>query len=234
MTPEAFAEQLKETLGDTLRAVILFGSAAGGDHMGRRSDYNVLLVAQRLGINQLRAMTGPVEVWTQRGNPPPLLFTEKRLRQSCDTFPIELLDMKQSHRVLLGEDVLLGLEVSRANLRHQVEFELKGKLIKLREDYLLTRGRARAVLGLLVASLSPLLAVFRAALRLYEGQAPADKLEALALLARHIPFDPKPFDNVARLKAGTADGETIQPEALFEQCLAQLEVVVDAIDALEG
>jgi hypothetical protein len=39
---------------------------------------------------------------------------------------------------------------------------------------------------------------------------------------------------VARLKAGPADGETIQPEALFEQCLAQLEVVVDAIDALEG
>ena len=68
------------------------------------SNYNVLLVVDGLGVAELNALSKPALQWAKAGNRPPLLFTRGQLKASADVFPIELLDMRQSHRVLFGED----------------------------------------------------------------------------------------------------------------------------------
>ena len=55
-------------------------------------------------------------------------------------FTIELLDMQQHHRVLFGEDMVQGLQISMHVHRVQVEYELREKLILLRQQILLTSG----------------------------------------------------------------------------------------------
>ena len=42
MSPEELTDQLKAIYKDNLKSVVLFGSAAAGDHAGKRSDFNVL------------------------------------------------------------------------------------------------------------------------------------------------------------------------------------------------
>jgi hypothetical protein len=231
MTPETLTEQLKSDLGEDLRSVILYGSAAAGDHVGKHSDYNILVVTTKLDTNLLTAMSGTTGRWVRKGNPPPLMFTRDRLSKSADVFPIELLDMKGTHRVLHGEDVLKDITVSRDNLRLELEHELKGKLIKLREQFLLTKGKSRAVVDLMIDSLSTFLVLFRAALRLYQAEVPQHKLEALQALGKHITFDADVFETIYRLKAEGGKGKDGDTEALFERYLVAVEAVTDAVDA---
>src|SRR5262245_9574028 len=129
MTPEQFSEQVRQAMPAGVRSVILYGSAAAGEHLTERSDYNILIVLDKLELPELTALAGPTEAWVEEGNQPPLLFTVESLRESADVFPIELLDIRDSHKVLVGEDMVAGLAISDANLRRQVESELRGKLI---------------------------------------------------------------------------------------------------------
>ena len=231
MKPEQLVEKLLKVQPLILRSVILYGSAVTGDFVKKRSDYNVLVIAEHLGVAELRALSAVARRWVKAGNPPPLLFTLDRLKQSADVFPIEILDMKAANRVLHGEDVLSTIPVSEVNLRHQVESELKGKLIQLREAYLITGGRPRDVVEVLVRSIASFLVLFRAVLRLYQVDAPARKLNALAALAQQIPLDPNPFETVEALKEGRIKVRKVNADALFGDFLKTVETVVDAIDS---
>lgn len=230
MTPEQLVDQLKQARLEALRSVVLYGSAAAGDFVPKTSNYNVLVVVDRLGLAELDTLSKLALRWAREGNRPPLLFTPAELQRSADSFPIELLDIRQSHRVLYGEDPTVNVNADRAHLRLQLERELKEKLLALREGYLLAAGRPRPILRLLTSSVAGLLVLFRAALRLFQEDVPAGKLDALRLLAERIPFDPQPFVEVDDLKHRRRRARGVAASALFESCLKTVEEVVEAIE----
>jgi len=229
MTPQQLTHQLRAACGERLRSVVLYGSAATGDHTGKRSDYNVLVVLDRIGLDELKGLSKTTRSWVKAGNPAPLLFTEERLAKSTDVFPIEISDIKRSHKVLFGEDLLAGLTVHEENLRWQLESELKSMKMGLRQRYLLTTGKPRHVKELLIQSLTSLLVLFRAALGLYQSDVPTRKLDALVALAKHVPFDTRPFETIDQLKQGRKVPGAV-PDELFADCLRITEAVVDAVD----
>lgn len=231
MTPEKLVEELKHACPAGLRSVILYGSAAAGDHVGKQSDHNVLVVTKDLGIDTLNALSKVATAWAKAGNPAPLLFTEERLAQATDVFPIELLDIRECRNVLYGEDVVAGLEIDTKNLRLEIEHELRGKLIHLRQSYLLTQGKPRAVADLMTQSLSTFLVLFRAALRLLDETVPTKKFEALEKLSTHLGFDVSVFQTVQNLKAGVIKIKDVEMEPLFSNYLKTIECVIDAVDA---
>lgn len=231
MKPEKLTQELEKACGAGLKSVILYGSAAAGDHSGKKSDYNVLVVVDQLDIDTLNALAKPASAWAQAGNPAPLLFTEERLAKATDVFPIELLDITECHQVLFGSDAVQGLEISTENLRLQIEHELRGALIRLRQSYLLTQGKAKAVVELMTGSLSTFLVLFRAALRLFEETVPQKKFQALEKLAEHLTFDATVFQTVQSLKEGSKKAKDIDVPALFNNYLKTVECVIDAVDA---
>ncbi len=230
MKPEQWVEQLKQAMPAGLRSVVLYGSAATGDHLAGKSDYNILIVTDRLGLAELDALSKPAVAWAKAGNRPPLLFTPQQLRDSADAFPIELSDMQQSRKILFGDDLLADVVIKPEHLRLQLEHDLKARLLQLRERYLLTRGKPGPVAELLTSSLSTFLVLFRATLRLYQSDVPSRKLEALDALARHVGFDAQVFLTVHALKEGRCKRRDVSPVALFEQYRTTIEQVVDAVD----
>ena len=54
---------------------MLYGSAVAGDFVAGTSNYNVLVVLDRLGLAELNALAKPVLRWAKAGHRPPLLFT---------------------------------------------------------------------------------------------------------------------------------------------------------------
>ncbi len=229
MKTEECVAVLQETYGNKLVSVVLYGSVVAGDYAEKYSDVNLLVVLRELGFAELKALTPHTAKWCKKGNPPPLLFTCEQLEQSADVFPIELLDMKQSHRVLFGEEVLDDIEVSDVNLRLQIEHELRSKLLTLREQYLLTQGRPKLLKNLMIQSLSSFLVLFRAALRLFDQEVPAHKLEAVKQLAKRLDFDTKAFELIHSLKQGQSCSESL--ESLFERYLQTITEVIEAVDA---
>ncbi|MCF7816592.1 MAG: nucleotidyltransferase domain-containing protein [Kiritimatiellales bacterium] len=231
MTPEKLVEELKQACPAGLKSVILYGSAAAGDHAGKQSDYNVLVVTGDLGLGTLNALSKAASAWAKAGNPAPMLFTEERLARATDVFPIELLDIRECHTVLHGEDLVQGLEIDTKNLRLEIEHELRGNLIRLRQSYLLTQGKAKAVADLMTQSLSTFLVLFRASLRLFEAPVPSKKFPALEKLATHLKFDVSVFQTVQGLKDGTKKAKDVAVDELFGNYLKTIECVIDAVDA---
>ncbi|MGE4488089.1 MAG: hypothetical protein AB7E95_00930 [Kiritimatiellales bacterium] len=232
MTPEQFTETLETVCGGNLQSVILYGSAAAGDYAAKGSDYNLLVVLNDLQPSVLNGLAKPVAAWQQAGNPPPLLFTRKRLSEAADVFPIELLDMRDARKVLFGDDVIDGLEIGTANLRLQVERELRSALIQLRRSYLAAAGSPRKLAALLSGSLSGVLVIFRAALRLYDELPPSEKFQALEKLNAHVAVDVDGFRAVQQIKTGAVKIRAVNAEKLFEGVLKSIEAVVDAVDQL--
>ena len=229
MTPEIFVEQIRQAVPAGLQSAILYGSAAAGDHLGKQSDYNILIVLERLGVPELKALAKPTQAWVKGGNHPPMLFTLDSLRESGITFPIELLDIRDAHKVLLGDDVLAGITSSQVNLRRQVEHELHGKLLHLQSQFLVTAAQPKRIAELLTGSLSKFLILFRAALRLYQPDAPVKKLDALQALSRHIAFDTSVFVTIQELKDGRRKLRTVEPETLFAGYMDVIQAVVNAV-----
>lgn len=166
---EPLLEAADKALGNGYSAV-LYGSAARGDYVPGASDINLLLVLDDVGPTALRSLSTAFLDWRGRTPEPPLLVSREEWARATDVFPIEITDMKASHRVLRGADPLAGLVVARADLRRGLESELRGKLLRLRQGFTLLADRP-GDLGMLARSSVPTaLVLFRCLLTL-EGKA---------------------------------------------------------------
>src|SRR6185436_4552169 len=129
-------QDLRATHGDNLASVVLYGSAAAGDHVELRSDYNLLISLHRITPADLRQAQAPMREWQRLGHPLPVYFTVEELSDAADVFPIEFHQMANARVVLYGRDPFEFVKLSDANLRHQTEYELRSKLMQLRRLYI--------------------------------------------------------------------------------------------------
>ena len=203
MTLDGLVGQLRGAMGDALRAVVLYGSAAGEEHHAAHSDYNVLVLAERLSMAELGgALSGIARAWRDAGNPPPLLLTVEEWRRSADIFPMEYADILDRHRVLHGTAPFEGMAIAPADLRLQVEHEAMAKLLQLRTSIMAAGGDAAKLRALLAASLSTFMVIFRAVERL-NATRPGGSYEGLArAVGARAGFDAMPFERVARHRRG--------------------------------
>ena len=145
--------------------MVLYGSAADHEFHEGHSDLNVLcLLKSTAGADLARLQ--PVGLWWWRqGHPAPLVFTLQELHAiPADVFAIELLDMKQRHAMLLGEDFLGGLDVPMSLHRlagGAAKLLAHQRVIRLRQAFLCSRGRREEIAELMTASVGTFAALFR-------------------------------------------------------------------------
>src|SRR5437868_14714178 len=83
-----FVEDLRATHGANLASVVLYGSAAAGDHIELRSDYNILIALNRITPEHLRQAQAPTREWQRLGHTLPVHFPVEELSDADDVFPI--------------------------------------------------------------------------------------------------------------------------------------------------
>jgi hypothetical protein len=230
MSLDELVSQLAKVYGADLRAVVLYGSAARGEHIARRSDVNVLVIADSLTMAHLREEAAVARAWAESGNPPPLTMTTAEWRGSADIFPMEYADVLERHQVLHGTLPLDGVAVSPHDLRLQVEQEAMGKLLRLRREILAAGGDRKRLADLISRSLSAVMVVFRGVERL-NGAAPSVDYEALSrAVAARAGFDAEPFVRAVHHARGSVplSGEAV--ERVVGGYLAGLEHLVAYLD----
>lgn len=230
----AFIDDLRSTHRENLISVILYGSAAAGDFVPKKSNYNVLVTLERIGPEDLRRAHACIREWTRLGNPTPVYFTASELQTAADVFPIEFHQMTAAHKVLFGRDVLDGIEVSDANLRHQVEYELRSKLIQLRREYIPASASVEGLKKLMSDSIPSFAVLFGAALILKGAVPPATKHEAVALAVEAFGLNGAPFEKIFNIRENnfTASLDDVAANELFGEYLEQIEGVIHAVDSL--
>src|ERR671917_292651 len=195
---------LRATHGENLASVLLYGSAAAGDHVALHSDYNILIALHRITPEDLRLAQAAMREWQRLGHPLPVYFTLGELRDAADVFPIEFHRMERARVVLYGRDPFETLRISDENLRHQTEYELRSKLIQLRRLYIPASGSATRLRDLMVDSLSSFATIFAPVLLLHGRDAPVLKHDIVRASVRLLGLDGAVFERVFALREGAA------------------------------
>jgi hypothetical protein len=230
---DQLVEKLKTAHGTDLVSVVLYGSAAAGDHNEKFSDYNVLCVLRQITPAQLGASESVFRWWREAGNPSPLLLTEDEVRHSTDCFAIEFHDIKESHRILYGPDVVSPITVETCFYRAQVEHDLRAKLLRLRQKASGVLSDKGVLLRLMADSVSTFCVLFRHALLLHGIEAPVKKREVIERSAAQFGMDPAPFRSLLALREDGGKAKEIEPEPLLAAYLKEIGKVIDAVDRLE-
>ena len=232
-TLNGLVEDLRATHGDNLASVVLYGSAAAGDHIELRSDYNILIALKRITPEDLRLAQAPMREWQRLGHPLPVYFTMEELADAADVFPIEFHQMANARIVLYGHDPFEFVELSNANLRHQTEYELRSKLIQLRRLYIPASVSIEKLCDLMSESLSSFAALFRAVLILHGQEAPVSKPDCVRKTASLLRLDLLPFEKIFQFRSGgNLPSSEKEANDLFGTYLFQIEQVVEAVDNL--
>src|SRR5688572_18071989 len=198
MTLDELVAQLAKAFGTELRAVVLYGSAAAGQYIPKRSDYNVLVIVEALPLERLSAAAAVTRAWRDAGNPAPMTLTTAEWRSSADIFPMEYADILERHKVLHGTPPFDGITIDRSHLRLQVEFEAMGKLLHLRQGVLSAGGDGTRQLEVLSGSLSTIMVIFRGVLRLHGRTPPSDYAALSREVAATAGLDAGPFLRVVQ------------------------------------
>jgi predicted nucleotidyltransferase len=226
-------EDLRTTHGDNLASVVLYGSAAAGDHIELRSDYNLLIALNRISPEDLRQAQAPMREWQRLGHPLPVYFTVEELSDAADVFPIEFHQMAKARIVLYGKDPFEFVHLSDTHLRHQTEYELRSKLIQLRRLYIPASVSVEKLSELMSDSLASFAALFRAVLLLHGQEAPVAKPDVVRATARLLQLDPTPFERIFEFRASdNLPGSEAEANEIFGAYLLQIEQVVEAVDEL--
>jgi hypothetical protein len=238
MVPEdkiqEFVRRVRDAAGTNMESVVLYGPAAAGDYHPEFSNLNLFCVLRDSSFAALQTLAPAMKWWQEQKQPAPLLMTRAELEATTDVFTIELMDMQQHHRVLMGEDVLKGLQIPLRLHRVQVEYELREKLVLLRQHSLLALESDKRLWELLVRSSASFVTLFRHALLALGEEVPAGKREAVARLSRTVGFDPAAINQVLDVREHKAETRAFDAKELFGRYLAAVERVTAAVDkALE-
>lgn len=226
-------EKLQKAYGDRLVSVILYGSAATGEHHARFSDYNILCVLSEITPRELAAGDHIFRWWRTQGSPAPQLLTEHEVATSTDCFAIEFHDIKQHHRLLYGKDVLTDLVVDNSFYRAQVEHDLRAKLLRLRQKASGMMSDSDLLRRLLLDSLSTFCVLFRHALLLHGVDAPARKRDVIRRSGEQFGLDARPFEKLLDVREERLKPREVEPVQLLTLYLEGVGRVIDAVDRLE-
>jgi hypothetical protein len=232
MTLDALVQQLQAVYGTDLRSVVLYGSAAAGTRLAKRSDVNVLVIVSGLTMQQLAAASATSVAWSEAGNPPPLTMTEREWRSSHDIFPMEYADILERHQVLYGAPPFEGIGVDTSHMRLQLEREAMGKLLRLRNSIMAAGSDRKRHAELIGASVSTIMVLFRAMTRLY-GERPESGYEALCAQAERLTSGEVPAQPFVRAVRHAGGQETLQGGAVDDALanyLAGVEALVQHLD----
>lgn len=172
---EKFVLDCRTLFGEDLVSVLLYGSAAGDEFQPDASDLNLAVVLRSAGADGLRRASRKLGRWRKWGITAPLVLDVSMLESGARVFPIEMAEMKRTHRLLFGTDPFLDLSIDTRNLRAQCEYEMQAKLLSLRQGYLREAGSAPATLELIQDALKSFLIIMRNALSLL-GESPPPKM----------------------------------------------------------
>ncbi|MGC2745442.1 MAG: hypothetical protein WA672_19905, partial [Candidatus Angelobacter sp.] len=179
------------------------------------------------------AMLAPAIVrWTRSKFPAPLVFSRAELEQSTDVFAIEMLDIRQRHRILHGDDIFANLRVPMDLHRIQLEHNLRTKMLTLRQSYIQAVGDDKRVRRLMLDSISNFATLFRHTLIAMGEQPAPHKAENIKRLAARAKFDPGIFLKLLQVRERAANENDIQTASAFAQYLDGINTVVQAVDAV--
>jgi len=225
-TLRTYLAQVQKLFGNALEAVILYGSAAGGEHLPGKSNINLLILLAKQDTELLKQYAALHKRWQKEQIVVPLFLTQAEMKSSPELFPLEYLEIQEQHVLLAGRDPFPELRIDGRNLRLQCEQELRGNLLRLRQRFVEGGASTEAITILLPLSLTALMPCLRGLLRAKERPAERSADKVLQAVEKEFGIDTAAFHDVLQLKRGIIGPGPAEAPRLFDRYSAALQALV--------
>src|SRR6516165_9638087 len=163
---DRFKDELSRAAGQNLVALLVYGGLARGRYRPGKSDVNVAIVLRDAGPEALKAIAPALRTARRAVAVVPLILTAAEVPSAALVFPTKLLDIKDHHIVLVGENPFAKLEVPRAQVSWRIVQELRNLTLRLRHRFVAAADDRDAQTASLAALARPLAIQVAALLRL--------------------------------------------------------------------
>ncbi len=226
---------LQDTLTDRLKSVTVAGDAATRPSVAFCASLVFCVVVDEVTAEVLdlcARMTGSWR-WRLLRVPTPWLFDLPYLASAADVFPLEMLDLKDRHQVVHGQDCFREVSIDRGHLRIEVEEQLRGKMLHLWESFVSIHGARRPLYRLMTDSFTGFELLLRGMLVLEEAKAPLEAHAVIGEVETRFGVDLAALRRIAKLRSGR-HGRLSRSElhSLFHAYLGEVRSLVRLVDAL--
>jgi len=227
-----FIEEILNSYSENIHSVHIVGSSVTKDFDEKTSDINSIFVLEEMNLKFIKLIAPLGKRYRKKGVAAPLIMTSEYITRSLDVFPIEFLDFKLIHETVFGEDILKDIEISRVDLRHQCEREIKSKLIGLRQGYISSQGDRQILTERLVSLITGYMPLFRGIIFLMGKELPIRKHEVISALSASTGINTDIFRRVLDIKRGKLKLSKDELNTVFEGYYTATEKIGKIIDEL--
>jgi predicted nucleotidyltransferase len=228
---EGLAHQLRDAAGSNLLGIALYGGLAKGRYTPGVSDVNVLVVLADAALPALLPLAPILTAALRDTHIVPFVVTPADLRAAAVLFPVKILDIQLSHRLLWGDVYLAGIEVEPEPLRLRTLQELKNMELRMRLRVVERGGDTDALWRGLLRNL-PKLAVTLEVLLRARGikEVPADRRGVLLQAAQQLGVAAETIEPLAGLRRSDHRPE---PEGVRQLLASYLDLLAELCRRLE-
>jgi predicted nucleotidyltransferase len=215
-----FVGEARAALGDTLRAVVLFGSAAE-NRLRATSDVNLVVVLERFPASGVAALRAALLRAHAAIRLEVMWLLAAEIPAAADAFAVKFIDIVRRHRVLFGDDPFAEAIVSRQAAISRLGQVLLNQMLRLRAGYAID-GDHEERLAIRVADAAAPLRVGAAEILQLEGGpdlAPRD-----ALLRIGTSWEHPARDMVLRAISEARESRQLEPGRAGEILLALIDL----------
>lgn len=218
----------------SLVSAALYGSAAGGDFVEKKSDVNVLLIFDRVDLDLLNALRAVFKKHFPKLKAYPVVTDREYIIDSTDVFPMEFLEWKERNILIYGDDLLKDVEISLKNLRLEIEENLRGKKLRLIQSYFeIPPGKGR-IQDFIEATMPNFIVAFRNLLRLSNAPIPEDTQGVFREVGRLAGVRLSNFNRLHHIKSQGLRIKPPETEILFKGYLQEIDAIIEYVDGFDS
>lgn len=233
-TLERLVRQLREAGGSNLLGIALYGGLVKGRYTPGVSDINVLIVVADTSLPVLLPLAPVLTAALRETHVVPFVMTPADLRAAAVLFPVKILDIQLSHRLLWGDVHLDGIEVQPEPLRLRSLQELKNMELRMRLRILERSGETDALWRGLLRNLPKLAVTLEVLLRARGVDVPADRPGVLRQAAQQLGIPPERMERIAGLRRSDKRPDDATVHALLNDYLDLLAEIGHRLESEVG
>jgi predicted nucleotidyltransferase len=140
-----WCEAANAATNENLVSVILYGSRARLESHASDADLNLFVVLKEAKLEEIQKLDKSAQKSLRDFSPRLVFWSETELKNAWDVFPLEFLDIKENHEILMGKDPFNKKQPEKKHLRYQLELELRSKLLSMRSAYVQFQADRKAM-----------------------------------------------------------------------------------------
>jgi len=224
---KTLCDELVQSGGTNVSAVILYGGLARGRHRAGVSDVNLLLLLADPSIRELVKIAPTLHLAWRSMRAEPYIVGTAELARTAEDFPTRFWDIQRSHVTLFGVDPFTSLNIPPQAIRARIEQELRNLAIRLRRRFVFAHADPAAQQRALRSAAVPLAVALSALLQLRGKSTDAVFADAAAAFS----LDAEVLRYLKELRG--EDSVAANPQGMFDRVLATILQVAEVAAAKE-